>query len=154
MMRLSERGPKAAVTKSTSAWGMIVWSPAGGAGGVILRKNYSDGGARDICGGQLSAWCGGATSCSMVLLWPIGEASNAKDFAPQWGFLVKGFPSLNCEAITEGNQIPKQPAGASTGRGGGGLFRVPRSGAPAKKSYFRCASSAIVTRGANAISPI
>ena len=33
---------------------------AGGAGGVILRKNYSDGGARDICGGQLSAWCGGS----------------------------------------------------------------------------------------------
>ena len=34
---------------------------AGGAGGVILRKNYSDGGARDICGGQLSAWCGGSS---------------------------------------------------------------------------------------------
>ena len=33
---------------------------AGGAGGVILRKKYSDGGARDICGGrQLPAWCGG-----------------------------------------------------------------------------------------------
>jgi hypothetical protein len=32
---------------------------AGGAGGVILRTKYSDGGARDICGGQRSAWCGG-----------------------------------------------------------------------------------------------
>jgi hypothetical protein len=34
---------------------------AGGVGGVILRKKYSDGGARDICGGQLSAWCGGSS---------------------------------------------------------------------------------------------
>ena len=33
---------------------------AGGAGDVILRENYGDGGARDICGGQLSAWCGGS----------------------------------------------------------------------------------------------
>jgi hypothetical protein len=35
---------------------------------------------------------GGASSCSMVLLWLIGEASSAKDFAPQYirGVLEKG----------------------------------------------------------------
>jgi hypothetical protein len=36
---------------------------------------------------------GGASSFTMshgTSLWPIGEASNAKDFAPQWGFLEKG----------------------------------------------------------------
>jgi hypothetical protein len=32
---------------------------AGGDGEVILRKNYSDGGVRDICGGQLPAGCWG-----------------------------------------------------------------------------------------------
>ena len=36
---------------------------AGGAGEVILRTTYSDGGVRDICGGgQLSAWCVGSFS--------------------------------------------------------------------------------------------
>jgi hypothetical protein len=33
---------------------------------------------------------GGALSCPMALLWLIGGASNAKDFAPQWGLLEKG----------------------------------------------------------------
>ena len=55
------------------------------------------GGAGDVMGeleisveGSCRLGVGGASSCSMVLLWLIGEAFSAKDFAPQWELLERG----------------------------------------------------------------
>ena len=57
---------------------------------LFCVKNIAMGELEISVEGSCRLGVGGAPSCSMVLLWPNGEASNAKDFAPQWGFLEKG----------------------------------------------------------------
>ena len=68
---------------------MIVW-PLGEPVMLFCVKNIAMGELEISVEGSYRLGVGGASSCSMVLLWLIGEASNAKDFAPQWVLLERG----------------------------------------------------------------
>jgi hypothetical protein len=90
MRRLSERCSKATVTKSTSAWVKVVAWSLGEPVKLFYVQHIAMVEFGISVGGRCQHGVGGAPSCSMVLLWLIGEASNAEDFAPQWELLERG----------------------------------------------------------------